>query len=92
MRVNRALKIAVATALTAASIAAYSQEAPATTELETIIVTGTYIKGTAEDAALPVDVITTEDLQKQGSPTMVDFVKSIPSVQGVVGESNRSFN
>jgi iron complex outermembrane receptor protein len=58
-------------------------------ELEVIVVTGSYIQGTAEDAALPVDVFTAEDLQMQGSPSMVDLVKSIPAVQGVLGESNQ---
>ncbi|GFE89456.1 TonB-dependent receptor plug domain-containing protein [Steroidobacter agaridevorans] len=58
-------------------------------ELEVIVVTGSYIQGTAEDAALPVDVFTADDLQMQGSPTMVDLVKSIPAVQGVLGESNQ---
>jgi len=92
MRANRVLKMAVAYTLAAASSMALAQNAPpagATTELETVIVTGTYIKGTAEDAALPVDVITSEDLAKQGSPTMTELVKSIPSVQGVFGESNQ---
>ena len=36
---------------------------------EVVIVTGSYIRGTAEDAALPVDVISAEDLAKQGAPT-----------------------
>jgi iron complex outermembrane receptor protein len=91
MRVNRVLKMAVAYTLAAASSMALAQTpAPsAVTELETVIVTGSYIKGTVEDAALPVDVITSEDLQKQGSPTMVDLIKSIPAVQGTVGESNQ---
>jgi iron complex outermembrane receptor protein len=83
------LKFAVASALAVASLAAHGQEAAATTELETIIVTGTYIKGTAEDAALPVDVITIDDLEKQGSPSMTELVRSIPAVQGIIGESNQ---
>ena len=56
---------------------------------EVIIVTGSYIRGTAEDAALPVDVLTSDDLTKQGSPSMPDLIKSIPAVQGVMGESNQ---
>lgn len=70
------------------SAAAMAQEAKVA-ELEVIVVTGSYITGTAEDAALPVDVFTAEDLQMQGSPSMVDLVKSIPAVQGVLGESNQ---
>jgi len=71
------------------SCAAMAQQARDVQELEVIVVTGSYIQGTAEDAALPVDVFTAEDLQMQGSPTMVDLVKSIPAVQGVLGESNQ---
>jgi iron complex outermembrane receptor protein len=91
MRVNRVLKIAVAYTLAAASSMALAQapESSTVTELETVIVTGSYIKGTAEDASLPVDVVTTEDLQKQGSPNMTDLVKAIPAMQGIIGESNQ---
>ena len=68
---------------------AQAQQAASVDELEVIVVTGSYIQGAAEDAALPVDVFTAEDLQMQGSPSMVDLVKSIPAVQGVLGESNQ---
>ncbi|HWK51317.1 MAG TPA: TonB-dependent receptor, partial [Steroidobacter sp.] len=71
------------------SCAAMAQQARSVDEVEVIVVTGSYIQGTAEDAALPVDVFTAEDLQMQGSPSMVDLVKSIPAVQGVLGESNQ---
>lgn len=93
MRANRILKLAVAYSLAAASSVALAQTPPPpasnVTELETVIVTGSYIKGAAEDAALPVDVISSEDLAKQGSPNMTDMVKSIPAVQSVIGESNQ---
>ena len=69
--------------------AAQAQQAASVNELEVVVVTGSYIEGTAEDAALPVDVFTADDLQMQGSPSMVDLVKSIPAVQGVLGESNQ---
>lgn len=93
MRRNRVLRLAVAYTLATASGLVFAQESPpsegAVTELETVIVTGTFIRGTAEDAALPVDVITSDDLLKQGSPNMRDLVRSIPAVQGVFGESNQ---
>jgi iron complex outermembrane receptor protein len=90
MRSNRVLKAAIACALAGVASVTIAQEAPNTvTELETVIVTGSFIRGTAEDTALPVDVITSDDLAKQGSPSMVDLVKSIPAMQGVVGESNQ---
>lgn len=73
----------------AGTATAEPQAAPSNEIAEIVIVTGSYIRGTAEDAALPIDVVTAEDLQKQGSPTMVDLIKSIPAMQGIIGESNQ---
>src|SRR5215831_17476953 len=91
MRANRVLKLAVAYALASASSIALAQT-PATTgttELETVVVTGTYIRGTAEDAALPVSVITSEELAKQGSPSTLEMIKNLPSSAGVLGDTNQ---
>ncbi len=92
MAINQKLRDGVRNVLTGSlllgSCASMAQQA-SVQELEVIVVTGSYIQGTAEDAALPVDVFTAEDLQMQGSPSMVDLVKSIPAVQGVLGESNQ---
>lgn len=60
-----------------------------TTEVEAVIVTGSLIRGTPEDAALPVDVISTEELAKQGSPTTVDLIKSLSVSNGVLGDTNQ---
>jgi iron complex outermembrane receptor protein len=59
------------------------------TEVEEVVVTGSFIAGTPEDAALPVDVIGAEDLKKQGQPTTVNLVKTMTAAQSSVGESNR---
>lgn len=67
---------------------AYAQAAPEQ-ELEEIVVTGSLIAGTPEDSANPVDVLSTADLQEQGSPTVVQLVKTITSSQSSLGESNR---
>src|SRR5262249_26220385 len=57
---------------------------------EDIVITGSYIRGTPEDAALPVDVIGSKELEKRGSPTITQLVRSIPSTGGFQsGESNR---
>ncbi|WP_332698585.1 TonB-dependent receptor plug domain-containing protein, partial [Devosia sp.] len=58
-------------------------------EVEEVVVTGSFIAGTPEDAALPVNVIGAEEMAKQGSPSTVDLIKSIPAVSGAVGESNQ---
>ena len=88
-RLRNGVRSVLAGSILLGSCAAIAQQANNVEQLEVIVVTGSYIQGTAEDAALPVDVFTAEDLQMQGSPTMVDLVKSIPAVQGVLGESNQ---
>ena len=53
-----------------------AQTAPAeeATAAPDIVVTGTLIRGTPENLAVPVDVISGEELAKQGAPTAVDPV------------------
>src|SRR5690606_15348347 len=70
-----------------ATHAAYAQDDAA--ELEEVIVTGSFIAGTPEDAALPVDVVNAQELEKRGTPTMVQLIKTIPSSGAVIGENNR---
>lgn len=57
--------------------------------IEEVVVTGSFIRGTPEDAALPVDVVSAEDLQKQGSPSTVELIKSLTVSNGVLGDSNQ---
>ncbi len=57
--------------------------------IEEVVVTGSYIKGSAEDAALPVDVINQQELFERGSPNMLDIIRAMPYVTGIVGESNQ---
>jgi iron complex outermembrane receptor protein len=59
------------------------------TTVEEVIVTGSLIRGTPEDAALPVDVISQEDLEKQGSPSTVELLKALPVSNGVLGDTNQ---
>ncbi|TRD11644.1 TonB-dependent receptor [Erythrobacter insulae] len=54
-----------------------------------IIVTGSLIRGTPEDAALPVDVFTADDLAQQGVDSPLEFIKNLPSVGAVLGDSNQ---
>jgi len=54
-----------------------------------IIVTGSLIRGTPEDAALPVDLISSEELARQGSPSAVELLKALPTSNGVLGDSNQ---
>ncbi|WP_438864389.1 TonB-dependent receptor domain-containing protein [Neptunicella sp.] len=58
-----------------------------TKDVELIIVTGSYIKGTPLDAALPVEVYNQADLEKQGSPSALEFAKSLTISGPTTGES-----
>lgn len=57
--------------------------------IEEVIVTGTYIKGSAENAALPVDVITNEELQEVGNPSMIEFIRTLGISSGNLAETNQ---
>jgi iron complex outermembrane receptor protein len=57
--------------------------------IESITVTGTYIKGTSTDAALPVSVLSQFEIQKRGDPSILELIKAIPSSSGVLGDTNQ---
>lgn len=71
------------------SLGAFAQEDDTERTLSTVTVTGSLIQGTPEDAALPVDVLTAEDLRLQGSPSALDLIKSLPVSSGVLGDTNQ---
>ena len=56
--------------------------------LEEIVVTGSYIKGSPEDAAWPVDVINRADLEAIGDPTIIELVRNLGMTWANGGESN----
>ncbi|MDG6078844.1 TonB-dependent receptor [Erythrobacter litoralis] len=56
---------------------------------DTIIVTGSYIRGQREDGAQPVDVFGQEELESRGIDSPLEFIKSLPSVGPVLGDSNQ---
>src|SRR5262245_45524903 len=63
------------------------QTAPEQTQDDRVVVTGSFIAGTPEDAALPVEVFSQEDLEKEGAPTALEFVKNLSSSGPTVGEA-----
>lgn len=73
-----------------ASGAAIAQDDGDSEELRqnTITVTGSFIQGTPEDAALPVDVLTARELKLEGNPTVTDLIKNIGPSSGTDGQSN----
>jgi iron complex outermembrane receptor protein len=54
---------------------------------ERIVVTGSLIAGTPEDAALPVEVFSAAELEDQGSPTALEFVKNLTISGPTTGEA-----
>lgn len=82
--------LALAVALAGASHAQAQQKSnDVPVEVEEVVVTGSFIRGTPEDAALPVDVIGAEELQKRGSPSTVELLKALSVSSGVLGDTNQ---
>jgi len=52
-----------------------------------VVVTGSFIQGTPEDAALPVEVFSQEELEEQGAPTALEFAKSLTISGPTTGEA-----
>lgn len=61
--------------------------APTPASSERVVVTGSFIQGTPEDAALPVEVFTQADLEQQGSPTALEFAKNLTIAGPTTGEA-----
>lgn len=57
-------------------------------EADRVVVTGTLIAGTPEDSALPVEVFSQAELEEQGSPTALEFAKSLTISGWTQGEAN----
>ena len=89
MRRNRYMAGGSALAIMLSLGAVSAASAQESTQVEEIIVTGSLIAGTPEDAALPVDVIGADEIEKQGSPTTVELIKGLSVSSGVLGDTNQ---
>jgi iron complex outermembrane receptor protein len=65
-------------------------EAEKDTDLEQVVITGSFIRGTPETAAIPVEAINLKEIQDRGSPSNLDLVKSLSEIGAVAGEANRN--
>ena len=85
--------LAVFSVLAGSGTAAFGQvqqQAAATEAVDAeIVVTGSFIRGTREDAAVPIDVFTSDDLNKQGITSPLEFIKQLPAVGANLGDSNQ---
>ena len=61
-------------------------------ERNTIVVTGSFIRGTPEDAAQPVDTFSAAELEVAGISSPLEFIKDLPQVGSVLGDSNQFSN
>ena len=66
-----------------------AQASPSDNTPEEIVITGSFIRGTPEDAALPVDVFNSETLEQSGVSSPLEFIKDLPSVGSVLGDTNQ---
>lgn len=58
--------------------------------VEEIVVTGSRLLTAREAEALPLRVVSAEELEKQGSPALVELIRSMPEAAGSIGHSNSS--
>src|SRR5690349_13114313 len=74
-----------------AAAAAVDRVAPQVAEegasADRVVVTGSYIRGTPEDAALPVEVFSQEELEDRGAPTALEFAKTLTIAGPTSGEA-----
>lgn len=90
MTLSRKLICGASLAALMAGGAAYAQdEGGDELRQKTVTVTGSFIAGTPEDAALPVDVIGAAELQDIGSPSVNEILRNLPATQGLIGETNQ---
>ena len=75
----------------AVGMPALAQEEETGSELRqsTVTVTGSFIAGTPEDAALPVDVLTAGDLKLEGQPSITELIRNLGPSSGVDGQTNQ---
>lgn len=88
LRHSCALGALAIAAMSSTPVLAQAVDAPAADENQ-IVVTGSYIRGTPEDAALPVDVFSADELQDKGITSPLELIKELPSVGSVLGDTNQ---
>lgn len=58
-------------------------------DIEEVVVTGSYIKGSAEDASSPISVIDREDMNMSGNPSILEMIRNLGPSSGIDGETNQ---
>ncbi len=83
------LALGMAAALSSAQAQDESTTETSSQPVEKVVVTGSHIKRNRESSSLPVDVVTSQDLEKEGAPTIVEVAKALPVSNGVIGDTNQ---
>ena len=81
---------AVLTALGPYSQAQNPAAAATATDLQEVVVTGSRILTTRQAEALPLRVLSREDIEKQGSPSLLETIRALPEAAGSLGNTNAS--
>ncbi len=90
MRLSTRLVLGASALALATALPAFAQEgAESERKLTTVTVTGSFIQGTPEDAALPVDVLTAGDLKLEGQPSITELIRNLGPSSGVDGQTNQ---
>lgn len=89
LRRTTALTAVMFSATVAPNIAHAQDAQEADNDENIIVVTGSFIRGTPEDAAQPVDVFSSADLDSAGVSSPLEFIKDLPQVGSVLGDSNQ---
>lgn len=81
--------LAVFAALGSAAVAPASaqQTQPQSQTLERVTITGSNIRRTDQETVAPVEIITREQIERTGQPTVAEVLRSIPANTGSLGES-----
>jgi len=76
---KKQLVVAIAATFVAAGVA-YAQQTPQ--KVEKVEVTGSNIKRTDVETVAPVDVITREQIERSGQPTIAEVLRNVPANSG----------
>ena len=51
-------------------------------DADEVVVTGSYISRSNQNKSVPVDVISSDELNEQGNPSITDLILNLPSMSG----------
>lgn len=76
------------TTVSAAVLAVLGVQAASAAELEGVTVTGSHILSGGQADALPVRILSRDDLIAAGSPMLIDVIRALPEASGSIGQQN----